>query len=173
MAKVDETVINFAVYEDSKEYYGLAEVNLPDIVSKTEDIEGAGIAGTIESVVLGHLDAMTLGLNFRTLTKNAIALMEPRNHTIDLRVAQQGKDTVSGKKIIPAVKHIFVVEPKKLSPGKVASASKADVSGEYAVSYWATYIDGVRTLEIDILNFIYYVNGTDYLKEVRTALGKN
>lgn len=28
-------------------------------------------------------------------------------------------------------------------------------------------------LEIDILNFIYYVNGVDYLADVRKALGKS
>lgn len=42
----------------------------------------------------------------------------------------------------------------------------------YAVSYYATYIDGKKKLEIDPLNYIYYVNGKDYLADVRKALGK-
>jgi P2 family phage contractile tail tube protein len=172
MSKVNESVINFAVYEAAKEYYGMAEVTLPEISNMTEEIKGAGIAGTFESVVLGHLEAMSLTLNFRTLVKDAITLLEPRDHTIDLRAAQQSKDTVSGKTVVTPVKHVMVVKPKKLSPGKVAPASAADASGEYAVTYWATYIDGDKVLEIDILNFIYKVNGTDYLAEVRTALGK-
>jgi P2 family phage contractile tail tube protein len=89
-----------------------------------------------------------------------------------LRVAQQDKDTVSGQTKVVPLKHVFVVKPKKLNPGKVAPASPADASGEYAVTYWATFIDGAKTLEIDILNFIYFVNGTDYLADVRKALGK-
>ena len=44
-------------------------------------------------------------------------------------------------------------------------------SGEYAVRYWATYIDGKKVREVDQLNFICYVNGTDYLADVRKALG--
>ncbi len=40
------------------------------------------------------------------------------------------------------------------------------------MTYYATYIDGKKVLEIDILNFIYYVNGVDYLEDVRKALGK-
>lgn len=39
-------------------------------------------------------------------------------------------------------------------------------------SYYATYIDGKKKLEIDPLNYIYYVNGKDYLADVRKALGK-
>ena len=45
-------------------------------------------------------------------------------------------------------------------------------SGEYAVSYYALYLDGKKVVEIDQLNFIYYINGKDYLEDVRKALGK-
>lgn len=31
---------------------------------------------------------------------------------------------------------------------------------------------GKKVLEIEIINFIYYINGTDYLADVRKALGK-
>lgn len=172
MARINESVINFQVYEDATEYYGMAEVTLPEISNITNEVKGAGISGTFESVVLGHLEAMSLTLSFRTLVKDAITLHEPRDHQIDLRVAQQDKDTVTGQTKVVALKHIFVVKPKKLSPGKVAPASPGDASGEYAVTYWATFIDGQKTLEIDILNFIYFVNGTDYLADVRKALGK-
>lgn len=172
MAKVDETVIGFAVYEDATEYMGLSEVTLPEISNLTEEISGAGIGGKIESVILGAIEAMTLTLSFRTVTKNAIKLHEPRQHNIDLRAAQQQKDTVKGVTEVVSVKHILTVTPKKLNPGKVATASAAEVSGEYAVTYYATYIDGKKMLEIDPLNYIYYVNGTDYLADVRKALGK-
>ncbi len=172
MSKVSETVVNFAVFEDATEYYGMAEAGLPELKNKTATVTGAGIAGDYESVVLGHSDPLTLTLNFRTFTPECIALHEQKDHKIDLRVAQQSKDTVTGKTIINSVKHVFVVSPKGLSPGKVAPASPADASGEYSVSYWATYIDGKKVLEIDILNFIYFVNGTDYLADVRSALGK-
>ena len=40
------------------------------------------------------------------------------------------------------------------------------------MTYFATYIGGVKVLEIDILNFIFFVNGVDYLADVRKALGK-
>ncbi|MCF8017840.1 MAG: phage major tail tube protein [Vallitaleaceae bacterium] len=172
MPKFDESVINFAVYEDSVEYVGMAKASLPDLTALTQSISGAGIAGNVEAVILGHFEAMTLGLNFRTTTEQAIKLSEPRRHTIDLRVAQQVEDTVAGAVAVQSVKHLFVVVPKKDAGGSIAPASPTDGSGEYAVRYWATYIDGVKKREIDQFNFICFVDGVDYLADVKKVLGK-
>ena len=170
--KVENGVTNFAVYEDATEYYGMAEVTLPEIASLTEEVKGAGISGTFNGAFVGHVEAMTLTLNFRSVTKDAIKLLEPRNHQIDLRAAQQMWDSGAGRYKHTHVKHILMVTPTKFSPGKLAPASPAEASGEYAVTYFATYIGGAKVLEIDILNFIFFVNGVDYLADVRKALGK-
>ena len=172
MPKFDESIINFAVYEDSVEYIGMAQATLPNLSALVQSISGAGIAGNVETVILGHYDAMTLGLSFRTTTEQTIKLSEPRRHTIDLRVAQQDEDTVSGTVVVRNVKHILVVIPKTETGGTIAPASPGSGSGEYAVRYWSTYIDGVKMREIDPLNFICYMNGVDYLADVRKALGK-
>lgn len=169
---MDQSVINFAVYEDSTEFVGLAKVTLPDLTALTQSISGAGIAGNVESVLLGHYEAMTLGLSFRNTTKQVIRLAEPRRHNIDLRVAQQDEDTVKGTVATRSVKHVMVVIPKSTKGGTVAPATPTDGSGEYAVRYWATYIDGKKVQEIDQMNFICYINGVDYLADVRKALGK-
>lgn len=172
MPKIDQLITNFAVYEDATEYLGLSEVTLPEVTNLAEEITGAGIAGNVEAIILGHIEAMTLTLNFRTVTPAAIKLTEPRVHKIDLRAAQQEHNTRTGVTSVNAAKHILKVTPKKYAPGKLAAASSAEASGEYAVSYYAIYLDGKKKVEIDQLNFIYYVNGKDYLAEVRKALGK-
>ncbi|MBQ0067557.1 MAG: phage major tail tube protein [Phascolarctobacterium sp.] len=172
MAKVDELVVNYAIYEDATEYMGTTEVTLPDLEYMTEEISGAGIAGAVEEIITGHLNAMTTTFNFRTVSAAAVKLMEPRVHKIDLRVAQQQMNMRTSENEINAVKHIMKVKPKKTALGKVASASTADVSGEYAVSYYAMYMAGKKVTEIDPLNFICIINGKDYLADVRKALGK-
>jgi P2 family phage contractile tail tube protein len=172
MPKIDEIITNYAVYEDAVEYLGMSEVTLPEVSMLTEEIKGAGIAGNVEAIILGHIEAMSTTFNFRTVTESAIKLCAPTVHKIDLRVAQQMQNTTTGTIETKAVKHILKLRPKKFAPGKVAPASAADSSGEYATSYFATYIDGKKMLEIDPLNFIYYVDGTDYLADTRKALGK-
>ncbi len=173
MAQVDETVIGFAVYEDATEYLGISEATLPEISNITEEISGAGINGKYETPILGQIEPMILTLNFRTVTKNAIKLFEPRRHNIDLRAAQQKQDPTKGIVGVVPVKHVLTIVPKKLNLGKLATATAAEVSGEYDVMYYASYIDRKKVLEIDPLNYIYYVNGQDgRWAEIRKALGK-
>lgn len=172
MSKLDEAVINFAVYEDSTEFLGMAEVTLPEITKLTAEMTGAGLNGTFNAPIAGHFEAMTATFNFRVPSKAQYSLFESRNHTLDLRAAQQQRDTTNGKLKTVSVKHVLVVTPTKLSPGKLAPAATADGSGEYSVSYYATYIDGEKVLEIDLLNFIALINGVDELADVRKALGK-
>lgn len=169
---MDQSVINFDVYEDSIEYVGMAQATLPNLTSLVQSISGAGIAGNVEAVILGHFDAMSLGLSFRTTTAQSIKLSEPRRHNIDLRVAQQEEDPIAGEVVVRAVKHVLVVIPKTETGGTIAPASPMDASGEYAVRYWATFIDGALVREIDPYNFKCKVNGIDYLAPVRKALGK-
>ena len=171
MPNFDESVINFAVYEDSVEYVGMAGVTLPNLAAIVQTLSGAGIAGNVEVPVLGHYDVMSLTLNFRTTTEHSVRLSEPRRHNIDLRMAQQIEDTVAGEVKVQSIKHVLVVVPKTDTGGTVAPAAPTNGSGEYAVRYWATYIDGKKVREVDQLNFICYVNGTDYLADVRKALG--
>lgn len=169
---MDQSVINFSVYEDGVEYLGMADVSMPDVNHLTQSLSGAGIAGNVEAVILGHIDAMTLSMNFRTMTPQCVRLSEPRRHNIDLRVAQQEEDPVAGELKAVAVKHVMVVVPKSLKGGTVSPAAPSNGSGEYAVRYWKTYIDGKKVREIDPLNFIFEVDGVDYLADVRAALGK-
>ena len=172
MPNFDESVINFAVYEDSVEYVGMAGVTLPNLAAIVQTLSGAGIAGNVEVPVLGHYDVMSLTLNFRTTTEHSVRLSEPRRHNIDLRMAQQIEDTVAGEVKVQSIKPVLVVVPKTDTGGTVAPAAPTNGSGEYSVRYWATYIDGAKVREIDPLNFICEVNGVDYLADVRKAIGK-
>ena len=172
MPNFDESVINFAVYEDSVEYVGMAGVTLPNLAAIVQTLSGAGIAGNVEVPVLGHYDVMSLTLNFRTTTEHSVRLSEPRRHNIDLRMAQQIEDTVAGEVKVQSIKHVLVVVPKTDTGGTVAPAAPTNGSGEYSVRYWATYIDGAKVREIDPLNFICEVNVVDYLADVRKAIGK-
>ena len=169
---ISETIINSAIYEGSTEYRGIADVTLPDISQLTAEISGAGISGNYTSSIIGHIESMKMTFTFRTITDETYKLATPGAHTLDIRVPQQKRSTGTGAIGIQNIKHTVIASPIKLSLGKIAPASTADASGEYAVSYFASYVDGVKVLEIDPINYIFIMNGVDYLKEVRAALGK-
>lgn len=144
MPNFDESVINFAVYEDSVEYVGMAGVTLPNLAAIVQTLSGAGIAGNVEVPVLGHYDVMSLTLNFRTTTEHSVRLSEPRRHNIDLRMAQQIEDTVAGEVKVQSIKHVLVVVPKTDTGGTVAPAAPTNGSGEYSVRYWAPTSTALR-----------------------------
>ena len=168
---IDQAIVNYAIYEDSREFLGTVDATLPNLNWLTTTISGAGIAGNVDAV-MPHLDAMNLSLSFRTATKESYSLAEHRRHNIELRASRQDEDPVSGELLQTPVKHVMVVIPKTMTAGRLAPASASDASGEYAVRYWACYIDGEQVLELDPLNYILKVNGVDYGAPVRRALGK-
>ena len=172
MAHQPEAYIDFEVYEDKTNYLGVSKATLPDISFITQTRTGAGIAGNIEAVLTGMVDAMTLGLEFRSATDAAVSLMKPVKHNLDLRVAEQFWDTTNQQKAVMADKYILVVMPKTFSPGSVAPASAADTSGQYSVYYYAGVKDGKTMWEIDPFNYICKIDGVDYMADVRKALGK-
>ena len=169
--KREELIIDYAVYENGVRYLGTTQVTLPNLAFKTAEMNGAGVAGTVETVVLGHLEAMSMTINFRTLNREATSLTAPRKHTIDLRAVPQENDTSNGNMNTKKIKNTMVIMPKTLTGGTYQPASQMDTNVEFAVSYWKQTIDGVTTIEIDPLNYICYIDGVDYLADVRTALG--
>ena len=172
MSKIGEAIVNAAVYENNTEYRGLADIQLPDVEQLVAEVEGAGIAGKYTSPIIGHINSMKATFTFRIVTDETYKLTTPDAHTIEIRVAQQKRDSSSGDIYREPVKYVLIMRPINLKLGKVAPATTADASGEYAVSYLASYIDGKKVLEVDPTNYIFIMYGKDYLEDIRKALGK-
>ena len=172
MSKQPEAYIDFETYEGKTNFIGIAKATHPNINFLTQTITGAGISGNIEAVLIGMVDAMTLGLEFRSATDAAVKLLQPKKHNLEMRVAEQYWNTTKQRKEVVADKYVYVIMPKNFTPGAVAPASAADASGEYSVYYYAAYKDGKQLWEIDPWNYKCVINGVDYMADVRKALGK-
>jgi len=166
-----ENMINYMVYLDGDVLIGTANVDLPSFDALTEKVKGAGIAGEVEAPIIGHYDILTLGIQWRTITAEAISLIAPVAHALDFRGSQQVYDSSSGSYSTVPVKVVVRAMPKKTSLGKMVVAGQTDTKNEFEVSYIKVYIDGDETLELDKYNFIFSVNGEDYLADVRNDLG--
>ncbi|MGN1369363.1 MAG: phage major tail tube protein [Aristaeellaceae bacterium] len=172
MANHPEAIVNFEVYENSVNYAGIASVQLPNINYITQNITGAGIAGTVESVLIGMIDAMSATFNFRSCMGAAVNLLTPVKHTIDLRAAEQHWDTVNVERNVVSDKYVLVMVPKNFTAGTISPASMVDTNIEFSVAYYAAYKDGKKCWEIDPFNYICEIDGVDYMASVRQALGK-
>jgi P2 family phage contractile tail tube protein len=169
---IPEAGITFSVYYDGEDLIGLAEGEFPNLEAMTAEIQGAGIAGKHEAVILGHFNAMSLSLTWRNTTDAFIKLTHQRTHNLDLYGAQQDYDAGLGEYKEKKV-HVFVKAiPKTLNIGKLAVAEMTDTKAEFSVTYLKLEIDDKERIEYDPFNYIFKVDGVDYLAGVRSALGK-
>lgn len=170
MNQIPERLINFNVYSDNKVLFGVADVELPEVNKMTDTISGAGIAGEIESSVIGHFESMEATINFRIPTKDSIQLLSQSSKNITLRGALQIQDAGTGQTIIQRIRVSMTVQNKGFSLGTFTPASNTDSSGTYEVTYIRLLIDDKEILEIDKYNMVFKVNGVDELAPVRRAM---
>ena len=170
--KQPELIVNFEVFENATNFVGLANVDLPNIQNLLQSINGAGISGNVNGVAIGNTEAMTATFHFRSGTGSVLDLMKPVKHTIDMRAAEQSWDTVGTGRDIAADKYVMVIVPTNYQPGNVAPSAPPDVGMEVSVHYYAGFKDGKKLWEIDPYNYIYEIDGVDYMADVRRAVGK-
>ncbi|MBR8701160.1 hypothetical protein IX317_001842 [Fusobacterium sp. DD29] len=170
--KIPEKLANYRVFVDGKmSEAAIVDVDLPEIKFMSENITGAGILGEIESVTTGHTSALTLTLNIRTLKDEDFTVLEPRAYNLELKAGIQSYNRTAGK--IETGKYNVLVKgfPKGVTLGKAAVGKPTDSKREFTVNYIKIELDGKEVLEIDKFNMICKINGTDFLADLRAAIG--
>ncbi|MBG6243400.1 MAG: phage tail protein [Candidatus Symbiopectobacterium sp. Dall1.0] len=169
--QIPERLINFTVYGEGERVIGIADAKLPSLEMMTETVSGAGIAGELETPVLGHFKSMSVSMKWRTLTKDGLRLFASSSHQTDFRGSQQVYDAGSGKYKTVPIRASMKLMPKKLDLGSLQVAKATDTENEFEVMYLKLFIDGEAVAEIDKLNFKCMIHGNDTLGSVRDDLG--
>lgn len=168
--QVPEKLINFRVYLEGNYLAGVADVELPKLEGMSESVTGAGIAGEVDSPVIGHYKAMKTTVKFRTITAEAVGILAaPAAHLIDFRGSQQIQEAGVLKSI--PIRVTIKGTPTSVELGKLEVGKPTDSGDEFSVSYLKVYVDGKEIVEIDPYNFIAKFNGVDALAGVRKDLG--
>ena len=168
---IPELLSNFkCYYGDDKKLLGTVDVELPKIEAMTETISGSGIAGEVETTIVGHIKAMTSKISFRTITSPNFELMIPEGITLTFRGAIQGTVPGTGKKVQKPLVVVVKGQVKSSELGKMEMAKAMGTSLELALNYLKLSLDGKEELEIDQLNYVYKISGTDYLENIKTAM---
>lgn len=168
---VPERLINYRAYLEGGALAGVATVELPDIEAMTDTVSGAGIAGEIDSPILGHFGSMTSTITFRTITDDGMRLSAQKSHALEFRGSQQVYDAANGTYFTVPVRVAMRAIPKRTGLGSLEVGSTTDSENEFELTYLKIVIDNVDRIEIDKYNFKYVVNGVDYLASVRDDLG--
>ncbi len=162
---------NAKIYRDGADQLGAGTLELPNFEFMTESITGLGIGGEMDMPVIGHFKSMSVKITWNTVSAQAVGLLLPQAHHLDIRGSIQEYDAGTGTFVNKAVKVLVRAMPKTSGIGKFEPGKKMDPETEMEVSYLKLWLGGQERVEVDKFNMIFRVNGTDILTEVRANLG--
>ena len=167
---IPEVLNGYNVYDgDGDELIGITEdMSIAELASKVAIISGAGIPGSYEVPVLGHLEPITQELPFRLLYRPVLTMA---NQLKPVRLNVRGAIQVTNKSTqisdLAGFRYVVGGRCKNISGGNL---KPGDVMGS-KISIAATYvlfeIDGEKLIEVDKLNSIYRIDGVDLMERVR------
>lgn len=167
------TKINaYNVYLDGKKLIGVSdEVTLPNFEALTETLSGAGLLGEIDEPLLGHFGASEIEIPFRTLNNDMFKLANMQSAVnLTLRMSTQTiNESNMNTDFLPS-RVVIKGKNKALTGGKVKQGSGTGSSLKVEILYILIEVNKKPKFELDKLNFVYKVNGTDLLKKVRAQV---
>lgn len=123
-----------------------------------------GIAGEVESPVMGHFGSMTTTLTWRTIEKSA-TLAKPGSHALEVRGSEQVYDAANGVYSTVPIRCSMRVSPKNISLGSLEPGSTTDSEQEFEVTYLKLEVNKKEVVEIDKYNYIARFDGVDVFGE--------
>jgi hypothetical protein len=170
--QIPERLVNFEVYAaGTTQFLGKATVDLPNFQAMTETLSGAGIAGEIESVVLGHFASMIAKFAFRTVTREQLLMLAPVFRAFDIRGSIQEQDSMRGAVTTQALVLDCRGQVKNLVMGRMEPGKVMGSEFDLEIHRVAIKLAGEPLIELDKLNYRFVVGGFDYLASVRRDLG--
>ena len=167
-------VVNYMIYtEDQKEFIGTAQVTLPSLTFPTQDVKGSGIMGAINVPILSQLNSMQVQFQMLALSDQAYKLAEHKVQTIELYEVQQNANLSTYAMNVASVKHTMKIMTTQMDGGTLQPQSVSNPNINASVLYWKVERDGAKIMELDPINYICFINETDYATKIRTAMGKS
>ncbi len=167
---MQETKINaYNVYNDGTKLVGVSdEVTLPDFEGLTETLRGPGILGEIDEPLLGRFGAREIEIPFRTLSNEMFGLLAAGAAVnLTLRMSTQAiEESTLATDFMPS-RIVIKGKSKGFTGGSVKQGQGTGSSVKVEIVYFLVEVNSKKKFELDKLNFVYKVNGTDMLAKVR------
>jgi P2 family phage contractile tail tube protein len=174
MPKYSARTIKCKLYDKgngaSKFLHDTVTVTFPEIEFLTESFKGAGVNGEIDLPTYGQVGSLVIEVAHNGLSKDTIDLFKLKTQHLECRWASQVLNSSTGGTEIVGKKIIFKGIPKKLGIGSIEPNKAEEASSSFEVTYFKYVIGNTVVIEIDKLNDVLKVNGTDYSSSVRNVL---
>ena len=157
---------NFNLFVVGRGYAGrVDEITLPKLTIKTEEFQGAGMSAPVE-IDMG-MEKLEMDMTFSEYDPELFKLFGLTNGAevaFTIRGALEGNGETSP--VIINARGYF----KEMDFDSWKPAEKASLKSSVACNYYKLTIDGVELIEIDPINMVRKVNGSDQFSGIRQAL---
>ncbi|MFJ2044524.1 phage major tail tube protein [Paenibacillus taichungensis] len=156
---------------DNKDSFATADITLPNLTPMTTTVSGMGILGEVDLPDSGHYSSILLGINWRTIAKEAFALVGSSIKKLEIRGAFKEFDVSGTQFVTKAIKIVVTGVGKGIDLGTLAQNAETGTSNSVEVIYIKIFIEGENVFELDKFAYVSKVNGVDEQEDVRKALG--
>ena len=159
---------NFNLFVDGKGYAGNTdEANMPELALQTEEFRAGGMDAPID-ITMG-MEKLTADFTLNSHSKDVLSLFgikEGRTTSFTVREAMESFDGT----VTPVV-HNLTGKIVKISQGTSKAGEAPKDKYDLSLTYYKQTIGSDIVHEIDVINMVRIINGTDVLADIRSALG--
>ncbi|CAG9246122.1 Major tail tube protein [Burkholderia diffusa] len=159
----------FNLFQNGENFVGqVAEVTLPKLTRKMEDWQGGGMGGPIK-VDFGN-EGIQMEWTAGGFMKSVLQQYGITQHDgVLLRFAggYQAEDSAS----VDAIEIVIKGRHSEIDPGTAKSKEDTSFKVTTVASYYKLSINGEDIIEIDFVNMIEKINGSDLFETLRKAIG--
>lgn len=162
---------NFNLFNDANSYQGVAKsVTLPKLTRKMEAFRGAGMDGSVKADMGMGDDGIQLEWKLGGWDMTAVRQYGITNASgVLLRFAGSVQRDDTGE--VVAVEVVVRGRHEEIDFGDAESGEDTEHSITTTCTYYKLTVDGNEEIEIDLLGFVFKVNGKDLLEQQRKAIG--
>lgn len=166
--QIPERVSQCRAYLDNTRLAVTGELTLPNFARPTQDMSGAGIAGTVATPTRGNLDSMRATFAARVMTPEFLTALSYGHHTLEFRAMIQASDAAGA--VESRFSAFMRAVPVSTTSGNIQNGEEMGCTIEFEVFDIRIDIDGVTYVDISKLNNIVKIrNGAGQLVDENAA----
>jgi P2 family phage contractile tail tube protein len=168
--ELPDKINNFNVYNGKTKLVGVSsEITLPPFEPLTDTLSVAGMAGEIESDVVGSFGSMKIEIPFENLSGDFFSFAASNEPTV-LRGAMEVFNTQTQTK--DSIPLVITIKGRTLTinPGVLKKGGRGQASVTKEITYIKISISNETQVELDKLNNIFIMGGVDQLAKIRSQI---
>lgn len=159
---------NFNLFVDGKGFAGNTdEANMPELALQTEEYRAGGMDAPID-ITMG-MEKLTADFTLNSHSKDVLSLFGIKEGSTTSFTVREAMESFDGT--VTAVVHNLTGKIVKISQGTSKAGEVPKDKYDLSLTYYKQTIGGTIVHEIDVINMVRIINGTDVLADIRSALG--